>query len=102
MPCYSMRTTTVELTDRNPNLMVSALKLMGLNATITNNVVSFNGVVENQQVTGQYAEGKLTHTGILPINEVKKAYAAATVEKTFAAAGWKLTKTATGYQAIKR
>ena len=108
MPCYTMRTTTVNLEGRSVSLMAVALVSMGFTASTQNDdlktLVFFGTNAETGTYhSGLYVDGKLEMTGDLDINAVKRAYSAVAITKAAKEHGWKVNrKDATHYTIVKR
>lgn len=104
-PCYTVSSYSVEIGNRNPVTMAKALEEMGFSIRLIANQINFSGVHKEtgQYHSGSYINGKLTFTGELEVNAVKRAYAEVTLKTQAAKKGWTLKKTAAGeYQVTKR
>jgi len=92
MPCFSMRTTSVTLENKEPATLSDALKAMGYEVRLVGQQINFTGYHAGKYASGSYINGTLKYEGSMDVAEVKQAYAAQIVEKTYSGYGWELTK----------
>lgn len=93
MPCYSRINTTVEFgPSTDAALLAAALKGLGYTVTQIGKSLSF-AKYEGDVITGTYANGRMTVSGSVDQNAMKRAYSAEVVKAAAKRFGWQVKQT---------
>lgn len=99
-PCETVQTTNVELGKVNKELMIAALRSMGLNPVEQGLAVFFNGGTYHWKIGGITLSGYDVEKRTA---ELKRAYSAEVVKSQAKKFGWALKETAKyQYEVVKR
>lgn len=103
MPCWTVKTTNVNMGTMNLALLQAGLEAAGYTVKLEGERLIFSK--DGSYRFHEYQAGQLSVSGenVEQLsNEVRRAYSAEIVRSQMSRAGWKMTKTATGFVANKR
>lgn len=93
MPCYTRINSTVEFGPAtDAALLAAALRGLGYTVTQMGKNLSF-ARYDNDVVTGTYANGRMTISGTVDQNLLKRAYSAEVVKSSAKRFGWQVKQT---------
>lgn len=104
MPCFTVSRYSVELTNRNPKLLASALEAMGFSVRLTGDRIEFSGQHNEtgQYHSGSYVNGRLSYTGEISVDKIKQHYAVSVLKNKAQKFGWKLKQTGPFNYAVQK